>query len=61
MYGTNRLLTKDRTKVRNDMVDVLVAARDLKVEEVLTPELVKVEPEAAGGPAPRHVHHVQGR
>src|SRR6266511_247466 len=44
MYGTSRMLTKDRSKAPSDMVDVLVAARHLKVEEVLTPELVKVVP-----------------
>jgi pilus assembly protein CpaB len=44
MYGTNRMLTKGRSEAPSDMVDVLVAARDLKVEEVLTPELVKVDP-----------------
>ncbi len=42
MYGTSRMLTKNRSEAPSDMVDVLVAARDLKVEEVLTPELVKV-------------------
>jgi pilus assembly protein CpaB len=44
MYGTSRMLTKERSKAPSDMVDVLVAARGLKVEEVLTPELVKVVP-----------------
>ncbi|MBV8318952.1 MAG: Flp pilus assembly protein CpaB [Planctomycetaceae bacterium] len=44
MYGTSRMLTKKRSEAPSDMVDVLVAARDLKVEETLTPELVKVVP-----------------
>ena len=39
-YGTTRFLKKDTPKV--EMVDVLVAARDLKIEEVINPEIVKI-------------------
>jgi pilus assembly protein CpaB len=42
MFGTNRLLTKQKSHQALDMQDVLVAARDLKVEEVLRPEMVKL-------------------
>ena len=44
MYGTSKLLAskaKDK-KVTVEMQDVIVAARDLKVEETLKPDLVKV-------------------
>ena len=40
MYGTSRLLTKGKAAV--EMQDVIVAARDLRIEEVLKPDLVKV-------------------
>jgi pilus assembly protein CpaB len=39
MYGTNRMLAKDRRTVTQD---VLVAVRDLKVEELIKPDMVKV-------------------
>ena len=42
MYGTSRLLAKDKVRVAADMQDVMVASRDLKVEEVLKPDMVKV-------------------
>jgi len=44
MYGTSKLLaSKSREKkVSVEMQDVIVAARDLKVEETLKPDLVKV-------------------
>ncbi|MDR3638447.1 MAG: Flp pilus assembly protein CpaB [Isosphaeraceae bacterium] len=44
MYGTSKLLaSKNRDKrVSVEMQDVIVAARDLKVEEMLKPDLVKV-------------------
>jgi len=61
MYGTNRLLMQKPPKAPGDTVDVLVAARRLKVEEVLTPELVKVVPMSRAITPPRHLHGVQGR
>ncbi|GAC1469932.1 MAG: hypothetical protein NVSMB9_14380 [Isosphaeraceae bacterium] len=42
MYGTSKLLTRGRSAPVVEMEDVLVAARDLKVEETLKPELVKI-------------------
>jgi pilus assembly protein CpaB len=42
MFGTNRLLSNNKTQTTSDLQDVLVAARDLRVEEVLKPELVKI-------------------
>ena len=52
MVGTSRML-QDRKKPEARMRDVLVAARDLKVEEVLKPDLVRVQqmPEATSPPA----------
>ena len=44
MFGTSRMLAKMLSKAAVEMQDVLVATRDMKVEEVLTPELVKVVP-----------------
>jgi pilus assembly protein CpaB len=41
MYGTLKLIAKDKAPVVEKQ-DVLVAVRDLKVEEVIKPELVKV-------------------
>jgi pilus assembly protein CpaB len=41
MFGTSLLLAKDRGQPAETQ-DVLVAARDLKVEEMLKPELVQV-------------------
>jgi pilus assembly protein CpaB len=42
MFGTNRMLSRQQNKPTMEMQDVLVAARDLKVEEVVRPELVKL-------------------
>ena len=42
MYGTSRMLPKDRGKVVQETQDVLIAVRDLKIEEVLKPDMVKV-------------------
>jgi pilus assembly protein CpaB len=42
MYGTTRLLKRDKTATSVEMQDVLVAARDLKVEELLKADAVKV-------------------
>ncbi len=44
MYGTSKLLASKDKRVRpaHELQDVLVAARDLKVEETLKPDLVKV-------------------
>jgi pilus assembly protein CpaB len=42
MYGTKRLLSKQQVKATVEMQDVLVAARDLKVEELVRPDMVKV-------------------
>ncbi|MFO0907648.1 MAG: Flp pilus assembly protein CpaB [Isosphaeraceae bacterium] len=42
MYGTSKLLSKNQDLPVVEMQDVLVAARDIKVEEVIKPELVKV-------------------
>ena len=42
MYGTNRILSKQQNKTTLEMQDVLVAARDLKVEEVIKPDMVKL-------------------
>src|SRR4051794_34340752 len=42
MYGTNRMLAGNRAGAPIEMRDVLVAARDLNVEEVVKPGAVKV-------------------
>ena len=42
MFGTNRMLSKQKNRPAYEMQDVLVAARDLKVEEVIRPEMVKL-------------------
>ena len=42
MYGTSRVLSKGPVKTVRETQDVLVAVRDLKAEEVLKPDLVKV-------------------
>ncbi|SIO62639.1 pilus assembly protein CpaB [Singulisphaera sp. GP187] len=42
MYGTSQMLAKNRSQVVIETQEVLVAAHDLKVEEVLKPEYVKV-------------------
>jgi pilus assembly protein CpaB len=44
MFGTSRMLAKNQNRVTSETQDVIVAVKDLKVEEVLTPELVKVVP-----------------
>lgn len=41
MYGTSRLLARDKGQGEVEMQDVVVAARDLKIEEVIEPDLVK--------------------
>ncbi len=41
MYGTSRLIAKKGEPVL-EMQDVLIAVRDLKIEEVIKPDLVKV-------------------
>lgn len=44
MYGVNKLMTQNKGAAPVvEMQDVLVAVRDLKIEEVLKPELVKIE------------------
>ena len=40
MYGARRMLARDQVPV--ELRDVLVAARDLKVEEVIKQDVVKV-------------------
>ena len=42
MFGMNRMLTKSQSKTTLEMQDVLVAARDLKVEELIKPDMVKL-------------------
>ena len=42
MYGTSKLIKKETGRAAVDLQDVLVAARDIKVEEVLKPEMVQV-------------------
>src|SRR3954447_11096267 len=42
MFGTSRMLSKQQNRPTVDMQDVLVAARDLKVEEVIKPDMVKL-------------------
>jgi pilus assembly protein CpaB len=42
MYGTTKLLSKNKDKPVVEMQDVLVAARDLKIEEVVKADLTKV-------------------
>jgi pilus assembly protein CpaB len=42
MFGTNRMISKQQSKTTLDMQDVLVAARDMKVEEVVKPDMVKL-------------------
>src|SRR5947209_7389392 len=48
MFGTSRMLAKNQGKAAVETQEVLVATRDLKVEEILTPDLVKVVPMAKG-------------
>jgi pilus assembly protein CpaB len=42
MFGTSRMITKQQNKTTLEMQDVLVAARDLKVEEVVHPDMIKL-------------------
>ncbi len=42
MFGTKQMLSKQQNKPALEMQDVLVAARDLKVEEVIRPDMVKL-------------------
>jgi pilus assembly protein CpaB len=42
MYGTSKLISKEKGQPVVEMQDVLVAARDLKLEEVIRPDMVKV-------------------
>jgi pilus assembly protein CpaB len=42
MYGTTKLISRDKGQPVVEMQDVLVAAKDLKIEEVIKPDLVKV-------------------
>ncbi|AGA26297.1 Flp pilus assembly protein CpaB [Singulisphaera acidiphila] len=42
MYGTSRMLAKNQSQVVSETQEVLVAVHDLKVEEILKPESVKV-------------------
>src|SRR4051812_14423855 len=43
MYGTSKLLSKDKGPAPVEMQDVVIAIRNLKIEEVLKPDLLKVE------------------
>jgi pilus assembly protein CpaB len=43
MWGTSKLLSKDKGPAPVENQDVVVAVRTLKIEEVLKPELLKVE------------------
>ena len=49
MVGTSKLLSKDKGPAPVEMQDVVVAARNLKIEEVIKADLLKVEqrPKAA--------------
>ena len=42
MIASNKFLAKDKSSSTVEMQDVLVAARDLKIEEVIKPDVVKV-------------------
>src|SRR4051794_8584913 len=42
MVGTSRMLSKQKSRPNVEMQDVLVAARDLKVEEVVKADMVKL-------------------
>jgi pilus assembly protein CpaB len=42
MLGMNQMLSKQKNRPALEMQDVLVAARDLKVEEVVRPDMVKL-------------------
>src|SRR4051812_15510625 len=42
VYATNRMLSKKQSQPSVEMQDVLEAARDLKVEEVIKPDMVKL-------------------
>ena len=61
MFGTNRLISKEQEQADLEMQDVLVAARDLKVEEVIKPDMVKLIADAQGRGPRRRLHLGQGR
>src|SRR5207302_1312259 len=42
MYGTTKLISRGKSAPVTEMQDVLVAAKDLKIEEVIKPAAVKV-------------------
>lgn len=42
MFAVNKLLSRNKEEQREEKQDVLVAARDLRVEEVIKPEVVKI-------------------
>ena len=42
MFGTTKLISRGPAKVEEEMQDVVVAVRDLKIEETLKPNLVKI-------------------
>jgi pilus assembly protein CpaB len=42
MFGTKKMLSRQQSKTTLEMQDVLVAARDLKVEEVVKTDMVKL-------------------
>lgn len=48
MYGTNKLLAKQQGSAVAEMQDVLVAARDVKVEEMIKQDMVKIVQMAKG-------------
>ena len=54
MFGTNRMLSKQQSKPTLEMQDVLVAARDLKVEEVVRARHGQGDADGQGERAPGH-------
>ncbi len=42
MFGTTKLISRGPAKVEEEMQDVVVAVRDLKIEEGVKPEIVKI-------------------
>ena len=42
MFGTTKLISRGPAKVQEEMQDVVVAVRDLKIEEGVKPEIVKI-------------------
>ena len=61
MFGTNRMLSKQKKQAGLEMQDVLVAARDLKVEEVVKPDMVKLTQMPKANVSAGHLHLDQGR